>query len=224
MKKTIALLLALLLVAGTVFAEVIDITAEHDPYNMHLKAVVPEGGGLDNGDGSDPDDLVNGGLYVMVGYNRTDKDYGTSGAVYNTGELENLGTFTATSPLSVSLTPDNDADTEGSLQFYVAAMCNSSTEKTTTVAFSCTDGFMKNEVSAGIPITFKGIGTAYKNEGTGLSASYGDNGAITVTAAANSYQPNYIYVAHTEASWIKDASYKAGTYTATITVTVSTGA
>ena len=230
MKKTIALLLALLLVAGMVFAEVIDITGKGShTYNMYLQADVPEGGGLDNGDGGDPSDIKNGGLYIMVGYNRTSKIYGTDGnTTYVTGDLEDLGTYDTSNPLTVSLTPENDNDKTGSLQFYVAAKANASIARTTKIEFSSA-GFTK-KVDAGdvgqqsntsIPITFAGAEEVCTGK-NGLSASAAtEGGTITVTAYEGSYQEDYIYVARTDASWNKDASLPAGTYTATITVTVS---
>lgn len=244
MKKTIALLLALLLVAGAVFAEVIEIDGDNETptpkstnYTMNLKAVVPEGGGLDNGDGDDPDTIKNGGLYIMVGYNYKNsykdskgeyKSY-TMGSSYTTGDLEDLGTYDTSNPLTVSLTPENDNDTTGTLQFYVAAKSNASKKRTTQITFSSTDftkqeeaGEVAQQSNKTIDITFAGESEEYTNESNGLSANATKvGGTITVTAEEGSYQENYIYVARTDASWEKDASLPAGTYTATITVTVS---
>lgn len=238
MKKTIALLLALLLVAGTVFAEVIDITGGGShTYNMYLQADVPEGGGLDNNDGDDPDDIKNGGLYIMVGYNYKNSTGYTMGDDYNTGDLEDLGTYHSNNPLTVSLVPENGKDKNGTLQFYVAAKSNSSVAKATTVTFS-TEGFKNTDnVSAPtIAIEFKDD-DALTTKTNGLSASHEtvastEQTALTEEAGASetsfkvsadkgSKQMNYIYVARTNASWLKSASYAAGTYTATITVTVT---
>lgn len=242
MKKTIALLLALLLVAGAVFAEVIDLANETSgsiSYDMHLQAAVPEGGGLDNGDGSDPDDIKNGGLYIMVGYNyKNSTGYGM-GTEYNTGDLEDLGTYHENNPLTVSLVPEDASDDEGTLQFYVAAKANSSAPKTTTVSFA-SDGFKNtsNTSAQTIGINFAGVGEAYSGDSNGLSAKHeavttGEQQAmseeasstepdIKVTAEKGSKQMKYIYVARTDATWTKSSDYAAGTYKATITVTVAT--
>ena len=242
MKKTIALLLALLLVTGAVFAEVIEIDGDNETptpaftnYTMNLKAVVPEGGGLDNGDGDDPDTIKNGGLYIMVGYNYknsykngTDNNGYTMGSPYATEDLEDLGTYDTSNPLTVSLTPENDNDKTGTLQFYVAAKSNASKARTTEIKFAST-GFTKQEAAGEVEqqsnktigITFAGVSDPYDGE-NGLHASVVKvGGTITVRADEGSQQENYIYVARTDASWEKDASLPAGTYTATITVTVS---
>ena len=236
MKKTIALLLALLLVAGTVFAEVIDITGggSHQ-YNMYLQAVVEDGGGLDNGDGDDPSDIKNGGLYIMVGYNYKNsykdsttgeyKSY-TMGSSYTTGDLEDLGAYDTSNPLTVSLTPENDNDKTGTLQFYVAAKSNASKKRSTQITFA-SNGFTKQEEAGEeqqsnkpIGITFAGKSKEYTGNGLTANAAT-EGGTITVSADKGSYQKDYIYVARTDASWNKDASLAAGTYTATITVTVT---
>lgn len=249
MKKTIALLLALLLVTGALFAEVIEIgtgTSGSTSYNMYLQADVPEGGGLDNGDGEDPDDIVNDGLYIMVGYNRINSSGYGMGSTYATGNLENLGSYTKAQPLTVSLTPENADDKEGTLQFYVAAKSNSSKPKTTTVSFSSAgftkqaEGDVGQQADDSIDITFKGNGaqTTEIND-NGLTAKHEavasasqvattSEGAtieepdIKVTVEAGSHQKEYIYVARTDATWIKSSDYAAGTYNATITVTVAT--
>lgn len=233
MKKTIALLLALLFVAGAVFAEAIYIDKDpatdypesmNPPYTMNLKAVVPEGGGLDDSDGDDPDNIINGGLYIMVGYNNSNNSY-TIGNTYATGDLENLGFYSDQNPLIVSLTPEAaGVETEtGTLQFYVAAKSNSSAVKTTTVSFD-SDGFENttNTSAPDIKIKFAGVSEAYKDKGDGLSAGAEvETGKITVSAAAGSYQKAYTYVAQTNATWTKSANTPAGTYTARITVTVT---
>lgn len=250
MKKTIALLLALLLVTGALFAEVIEIgtgTSGSTSYDMYLQAIVQEGGGLDNGDGEDPDDIVNDGLYIMVGYNRINSSGYKMGSPYATGNLENLGSYTKARPLTVSLTPENADDTTGTLQFYVAAKSNSSKSKTTTVSFSSA-GFTKQatgdaqqQADDPIDITFKGNGaqtTEISDNGltakheavasssqaatTSEEAATTENPDIKVTVEAGSHQKNYIYVARTDATWIKSSDYAAGTYNATITVTVAT--
>lgn len=234
MKKTIALLLALLLVAGAVFAEVIDITDQEDHsethvYDMYLEAVVEEGGGLNDNNGGDPSDIKNGGLYIMVGYNNTSNTY-TMGNPYADGSLVDLGSYTADFPLPVSLTPENAADTTGTLQFYVAAQSNTSKAYTTTVKFE-SEGFKKDGTGA----TVVDIDFSTGEEGTkgnyglsssteGLTVTLGDNPQIKVTAAAGSHQQGYIYVARTDATWTKSSNYDAGTYEATIKVTVGTEA
>ena len=234
MKKTIALLLALLLVTGAVFAEVIDITddvahAKTHVYNMYLEAEVEDGGGLDDNNGDDPSDIKNGGLYIMVGYNNTSNTY-AMGTAYVDGSLENLGSYTLDYPLPVSLTPENAADTTGTLQFYVAAQSNTSKEYTTTVKFE-SDGFKKD--GAGVAVALIDFSTG--EEGTksnyglsgpteGLTVTLGDNPQIKVEAAEGSHQKDYIYVARTDATWTKSSDYAAGTYKATITVTVGTEA
>lgn len=246
MKKTIALLLALLLVTGAVFAEVIDLADEvggSTSYDMHLQAVVQEGGGLDNGDGEDPDDIKNGGLYIMVGYNYKNSTGYTMGSVYNPGDLEDLGTYHDGNPLTVSLVPEDASDVEGTLQFYVAAKSNSSVAKTTTVTFA-SDGFKNadNTSAPTINITFKGNGAQTSEiSDNGLTATHEavtSTGEMTlteeaggtepprikVTAEAGSKQMEYIYVARTDATWDKSSQYAAGTYKATIKVTVGTEA
>lgn len=242
MKKTIALLLALLFVTGAVFAEVIDLADEvggSTSYDMHLQAVVQEGGGLDNGDGEDPDDIKNGGLYIMVGYNYKNSTGYTMGSDYNTGDLEDLGTYHDDNPLTVSLVPEDASDEEGTLQFYVAAKSNSSVAKTTTVTFA-SDGFKNadNTSAPTINITFKGNGAQSEISDNGLTATHEavtSTGEMTlteeaggtepprikVTAEAGSKQMEYIYVARTDATWDKSSQYAAGTYNATIEVTVA---
>lgn len=246
MKKTIALLLALLLVAGTVFAEVIDITDDAHKkthvYTMYLEAVVEEGGGLDDNNGDDPSDIKNGGLYIMVGYNyKNSTGYGM-GSKYNPGDLEDLGTYHDGNPLTVSLVPEDESDIEGTLQFYVAAKSNSSVAKTTTVTFA-SDGFKNtdNASASTIRIKFKGNGAQTSElEDNGLTAKHeavssaaqttlteeagGTEPSIKVTAGVGSKQMDYIYVARTDATWTKASDYAAGTYEATIKVTVGTEA
>lgn len=229
MKKTIVLLLALLLVAGAVFAEVIDITGggSHE-YNMYLQAVVEDGGGLDDNNGDDPSDIKNGGLYIMVGYNNTSNTYGM-GDTYVDGSLEDLGSYTERYPLPVSLTPENADDTTGTLQFYVAAQSNTSTAYATTVKFE-SDGFKKDGAGNAVALikfsTSGEEGTDYglQGEKNGLTVTLGDNPQIKVEAAAGSHQQGYIYVARTDATWTKSSAYAAGTYKATIKVTVGTEA
>lgn len=246
MKKTIVLLLALLLVAGALFAEVIEIgtgTSGSTSYDMYLQAVVQEGGGLDNGDGEDPDDIVNDGLYIMVGYNRINSSGYGMGSTYATGNLENLGSYTKDQPLTVSLTPENADDKEGSLQFYVAAKSNSSKPKTTTVSFSSAgftkqaEGDVGQQADDSIKIKFKGM-EVLTSATNGLSATHeavtttaqtalteeadSTESGIKVAVEAGSHQKEYIYVARTDATWIKSSDYAAGTYNATIKVTVAT--
>lgn len=228
MKKTIALLLALLLVAGSVFAEVIDITGggSHQ-YSMYLQAVVEDGGGLDDNNGDDPSDIKNGGLYIMVGYNNTSNAYGM-GDIYVDGSLEDLGSYTSAYPLSVSLTPENAGDTTGTLQFYVAAQSNTANAYTTSVTFS-SEGFKEkgvDEASAITKIKFTNSGEGYKlaEEKNGLTVTLGDGenvAHITVETTDDSHQTGYIYVARTDATWVKSSSYPAGTYEATIIVDVA---
>ena len=237
MKKTIALLLALLLVTGAVFAEVIDITddekhAKTHVYNMYLEAEVEDGGGLDDNNGDDPSDIKNGGLYIMVGYNNTSNTY-AMGDTYVDGSLENLGSYTLDDPLPVSLTPENAADTTGTLQFYVAAQSNASEKYTTTVKFE-SDGFKKDGAEDAVALIYFSTG----DEGTkanyglpsttnGLTVTLGtvdSDPQIKVEAAEGSHQQGYIYVARTDATWTKSSDYAAGTYKATIKVTVGTEA
>lgn len=244
MKKTIALLLALLLVTGALFAEVIDLaneTSGSTSYDMYLQAVVQEGGGLDNGDGEDPDDIKNGGLYIMVGYNyKNSTGYGM-GTEYNTGDLEDLGTYHENNPLTVSLVPEDASDNEGTLQFYVAAKSNSSAAKTTTVTFA-SSGFKNtdNASASTINIKFEGNGAQTSElEDNGLTATHEavtttgqtalteeaggtEPPSIKVSAEAGSKQMKYIYVARTDATWDKSSDYAAGIYNATVTVTVAT--
>ena len=233
MKKTIALLLALLLVAGMVFAEVIDITDEkhekYHEYSMYLEAVVEDGGGLDDYNGDDPSDIKNGGLYIMVGYNNTSNTY-TMGSPYVDGSLENLGAYTSDYPLSVSLTPENASDTTDTLQFYVAAQSNTSETYTTTVTFA-SEGFKKDGVGDTVaPIEFSTSDDEGSTSDYGLSSSdsdeftvtLGTNPHIRVEAPKGSHQQGYIYVARTDATWDKKSDYPAGTYEATIVVTVGT--
>lgn len=229
MKKTIALLLALLLVAGAVFAEVIDITGGSHEYNMYLQAVVEDGGGLDDNNGDDPSDIKNGGLYIMVGYNNTSNTY-AMGSNYVDGSLEDLGSYTESYPLSVSLTPENVGDTTGTLQFYVAAQSNTSEKYTTSVTFS-SGGFKKDGIGDSVTnITFSTGDESSKGEygltGTikGLTVTLGTGDSdpqIKVEAAEGSHQDGYIYVARTDAIWNKSSDYAAGTYKATITVNVA---
>lgn len=234
MKKTIALLLALLLVAGAVFAEVIDITDEEDHsethvYKMNLEAVVEEGGGLNDNNGEDPSDIKNGGLYIMVGYNNTSNTY-TMGSPYVDDSLENLGSYTSDYPLSVSLTPENADDKTGTLQFYVAAQSNTSKEYTTTVKFE-SEGFTDGDTvvdidfSTGEEGTKGDYGLSSTTEGLTVTLGTDDSGPqIKVEAAEGSHQKGYIYVARTDATWVKSTDYAAGTYKATIKITVGTEA
>lgn len=230
MKKTIVLLLALLLVAGAVFAEVIDITDEVDHsethvYNMNLEAVIEDGGGLDDNNGEDPSDIKNGGLYIMVGYNYKNSTGYTMGSRYTPGDLEDLGTYHADNPLVVSLVPENASDTSGTLQFYVAAQSNTSKEYTTTVKFESsgfTDGntVVDIDFSTGDEDSKSNYWLSSKTRG--LTVELGTEPQIKVKAEKGSHQQGYIYVARTDATWVKSSDYTAGTYKATIKVTVGT--
>ena len=219
MKKILACLLALILVAGSVFATV-DLTSGDKTYSMNLKAEVPDGSGIvDGGDDNhtkDPETVNNNGLMIKVGYNPTGNTY-SMGSGWATGQIRGLDQYSDADPLIVDLV----SSTEGTetLQFYVAGASQTGETESFTVSFSSEDGFKRTGSEDTVTIDFSSEG-ALEGKSNGLSAENA-NSEVTVTGDGGSTQLTFIYVARVDASWKTMPNYKAGIYTAEIAVTVA---
>lgn len=219
MRKILACMLALILVAGSVFATT-DLTSGEKSYSMNLKAEVPDGSGIvDGGDDNhteDPETVNNNGLMIKVGYNPTGNTY-SMGSEWATGQIRGLDQYTAQDPLIVDLV----SSTEGTetLQFYVAGASQTGETESFSVSFSSEDGFKRTGSEDKVEIKFESNG-ALNGSSNGLHATNGD-AKVIVTGDGGSTQLTFIYVARVDASWKTMPNYKAGMYTAEIAVTVA---
>lgn len=241
MKKTIVLLLALLLVTSglSVFAE----SLVDQPYAVKMKAEITAGEGITTGPelpGDRPGEIENGkGLSIVVGRSATEQ---ALGAEYTNADslvtLEQYGEEGKEIVADLSGKSSDPAAVD-KVYFYVAAAAVPSAESSTTVTFSCADGWEKSEnadvgdenYQENIPIYFEA--DAYDgspaHEGYNITASAEveeeptpTSATVTVKSPYPKTSPTWRFVGEVIAKWPQTTGYQVGNYTATITVNVTT--
>ncbi len=242
MKKTIALLLALLLVASglSVFAsrDLVD-----PPYTVKMKAAITAGEGIEPIEpelpGDRPGEIENGeGLSIVVGRSASKQ---TLGAEYTNADslvtLEQYGEEGNEIVADLSGNSPNTAAVDN-VYFYVAAAAVPRAESSTTVTFSCNDGWVKTgdtatPSQANIPIYFaaddyetSGYGdyhiTSSATETGTVDATMSKSAEVTVSTTSPETSPTWRFVGEVIAVWPQTTGYQVGDYTAEITVAVTT--
>ena len=217
MKKTIVLLLALLLVASglSVFA------SELPEYTVKMKANIAAGEGIKPIEpelpGDRPGEIDNGkGLKIVVGRSATQQ---TLGAEYTNADSLNTAAV------------DN-------VYFYIAAAAAPSEASSTTVTFSCDAGWVKTDNDGenpqdSIPIYFAADDyETSKHEDYHITSSATETGTVDATTAKSAEvtvsttypetSPTWRFVGEVIAVWPQTTGYQVGDYTADITVAVTT--
>lgn len=242
MKKTIVLLLALLLVASglSVFAsgDLVD-----PPYTVKMKAAITAGEGIEPIEpelpGDRPGEIDNGkGLEIVVGRSASKQSLGSEYS--NADSLVTLEQYGEGNEIVADLSGQspNPAAVDN-VYFYVAAAAAPSAASSTTVTFSCTDGWVKSENTATpsqekIPINF--AASAFSNspakEGYNITTSATNTGTVekttstfatvTVSSPYPATSPTWHFVGEVIAVWPQNTGYQVGAYTADITVAVTT--
>lgn len=236
MKKTIVLLLALLLAASglSVFASETSLANN----TVKMKAEITAGEGITTEPelpGDRPGEIENGkGLSIVVGRSASKQ---TLGAEYtNADSLVTLEQYGVGNEIVADLSgKSSDPAAVDNVYFYVAAAAVPSAESSTTVTFSCTDGWVKTENTAtpsqaNIPITFEA--SAYNGspaqEGYNITASAEveeptfTSATVTVNSPYPATSPAWHFVGEVIAKWPQTTGYQVGAYTADITVAVTT--
>ena len=231
MRKLVSMLLIMLVAFGVVFAtEPGDLEGDtsggtsqdiRTPKQIYLKANVPEGSGIDDDltDGEDPYPDKNGGLYVLVGIPRDEsKSFGDNDA-YTKGDLVGLQNYDSEGKAKeVTLVPENEGDTTGSIVIYYAAAAKMADQpKSFTYKVSAPNGFVLDEPND-VEIKVKDA-LVTESLGDDISADVSDGVKITGKAGGN--HTDYVYMAKTTLSWTKSDEYAAGDYKATINIDIS---
>lgn len=240
MKKTIVLLLALLLVASglSVFASETPLANN----TVKMKAEIAAGEGITTDPelpGDKPGVIDNGkGLKIVVGRSASKQ---TLGAEYTNADslvtLEQYGEEGNEIVADLSGKSPNTAAVDN-VYFYVAAAAGPSAASSTTVTFSCTDGWVKSEKTAtpsqkNIPIYFAAddyetsghedyhIISSATETGT-VDATKAKSAEVTVSTTYPEPSPTWRFVGEVIAVWPQTTGYQVGDYTADITVAVTT--
>ena len=238
MKKTIVLLLALLLVASglSVFA------SELPEYTVKMKANIAAGEGIKPIEpelpGDRPGEIDNGkGLKIVVGRSATQQ---TLGAEYtNADSLVTLEQYGEGNEIVADLS-GNSPNTAAvdNVYFYIAAAAAPSEASSTTVTFSCDAGWVKTDNDGenpqdSIPIYFAADDyETSKHEDYHITSSATETGTVDATTAKSAEvtvsttypetSPTWRFVGEVIAVWPQTTGYQVGDYTADITVAVTT--
>ena len=244
MKKTIVLLLALLLAASglSVFAE----SLVDQPYAVKMKAEITAGEGITTDPelpGDRPGEIENGkGLSIVVGRSATEQ---ALGAEYtNADSLVTLEQYGEDNEIVADLSGKSpDPAAVDKVYFYVAAAAAPSEASSTTVTFSCADGWEKSEnanegdenYQENIPIYFAAkafsnnpvVNDEYNITTTATEtgpeeSTISKSAEITVSSPYPRTSPAWHFVGEVIAVWPQTTGYQVGDYTATITVNVTT--
>ena len=241
MKKTIVLLLALLLVASglSVFASDTSLASN----TVQMKANITPGEGIEPIEpelpGDRPGEIDNEkGLKIVVGRSASKQSLGSEYS--NADSLVTLEQYVEGNEIVADLSGQSpDPAAVDNVYFYVAAAAAPSAASSTTVTFSCTDGWVKSENTAtpsqkNIPIYF--AASAFSNspakEGYNITTSATNTGTVekttstfatvTVSSPYPATSPTWHFVGEVIAVWPQDTGYQVGAYTADITVAVTT--
>ena len=241
MKKTIALLLALLLVASglSVFASDTSLASK----TVQMKANITPGEGIEPIEpelpGDRPGEIDNEkGLKIVVGRSASKQSLGSEYS--NADSLVTLEQYVEGNEIVADLSGQSpDPAAVDNVYFYVAAAATPSAASSTTVTFSCTDGWVKSKNTAtpsqkNIPIYF--AASAFSNspakEGYNITTSATNTGTVekttstfatvTVSSPYPATSPTWHFVGEVIAVWPQDTGYQVGAYTADITVAVTT--
>ena len=221
MRKLVSMLLIMLVAFGVVFAAEPTDPDKNTPSAIYLKANVPEGSGIDDDltGGEDPEPDKNGGLYVLVGIPRDEsKSFGANDA-YTKGDLVGLQNYDSEAEAKeVTLVPENEGDTTGSIVIYYAAAAKMADQaKSFTYKVSSPNGFVLDEQHN--KVTIKVTNALVTESLDDISADVSDGVKITGNAGGN--HTDYVYMAKTILSWAKSDEYAAGDYKATINIDIS---
>ena len=227
MRKLVSMLLIMLVAFGVVFAAEPTDPDKNTPSAIYLKANVPEGSGIDDDitDGEDPEPDKNGGLYVLVGIPRDESKSFGANAAYTKGDLVGLQNYDSEAEAKeVTLVPENEGDTTGSIVIYYAAAAKMADQaKSFTYKVSSPAGFVLDE-NNNVPINVMNEKVTEKvdvNSNTAISASADDSDGVTITGNAGGTHTDYVYMAKTTLYWDKSDEYAAGDYKATISIGIS---
>ena len=241
MKKTIALLLALLLVASglSVFAsgDLVD-----PPYTVKMKAAITAGEGIEPIEpelpGDRPGEIDNEkGLKIVVGRSASKQSLGSEYS--NADSLVTLEQYGEGNEIVADLSGQSpDPAAVDNVYFYVAAAAVPSEASSTTVTFSCAGGWVKTDndgenPQSPIPIYFAADGyetSEYEDyhitssaTGTGtVDTTESISATVTVETMYPETSPTWRFVGEVIAVWPQTTGYQVGDYTADITVAVTT--
>lgn len=230
MRKLVSMLLIMLVAFGVVFAAEpgepggdISGDASRDiqtPKQIYLKANVPEGSGIDDDltVGEDPVPDKNGGLYVLVGIPRDEsKSFGNNDA-YTKGDLVGLQNYDSEGKAKeVTLVPENEGDTTGSIVIYYAAAAKMADQPKSFTYKVSSPGFVLDEQHT---VTIN-VADALVTESLGDDISADVSDGVKITGNAGGNHTDYVYMAKSTLSWDKSDKHAAGDYKATINIVIS---
>lgn len=242
MKKTIALLLALLLVTSSLCVFAAD-TFEPKTYNVYLKASVAEGEGVIDptnpvGPGDKPDSIEHEGLVIKVG--RAVDRLALGGVYSDDNTLSSLGNYSSEGTAIIAdMTGNSSAPgAVDEVYFYVAAAASTGdVAPALDIAFSSGDGWkytpptdssmsQDNITITLTPAVFEGGKSTeddYNVTATIVEEDPSAENAATIKVSAGAYKQSltWRYLGEVVADWEQSSNYKVGSYNAEITVTVS---
>lgn len=243
MKKTIVLLLALLLVASGLSVFASEPLKELKEYTVNLKASVAEGEGVldptdPQGPGDKPDSIEYEGLKIKVG--RAVNKLPLGGEYLDDNTLRSLGNYSSTDTAIVADMTGNSS-VQGAVDevyFYVAAAATTGDvapalqiefSSGTGWSYTAPQGTSMTQENIAIDLTpavFPGkepTDTDYNVTATVVDATSpaGNTAKIKVSTDAYKQSLTWRYLGEVVADWEQSSTYKVGSYTASITVTVT---
>lgn len=245
MKKTIVLLLALLLVTSSLCVFSANTTLPKT-YDVYLKASVAEGEGVldptdPQGPGDKPDSIEYEGLKIKVGRAVNKLPLGDEYLDDNT--LRSLGNYSSADTAIVADMTGNSSvpGAVDEVYFYVAAAAaTGEVAPALQIEFSSGEGWKytapadTSMTQDNIPISltpdvFEGkepTDTDYNvnAEVVDATSSAGNTAKIKVSTDAYKQSLTWRYLGEVVADWEQSSTYKVGSYAASITVTVTVAA
>ena len=242
MKKTIALLLALLLVTSSLCVFAAD-DFEEKTYEVYLKASVAEGEGVTDptdpaGPGDKPDSIEYEGLKIKVGRAVSELTLGEEYLDDNT--LRSLGNYSSADTAIVADMTGNSSvpGAVDEVYFYVAAAATTGeVAPALQIEFSSGEGWkytapadtnmaQENIAISLTPDVFKdGVPTDTDYNVTATiedeDPPAGNTATIKVSTGAGKQSLTWRYLGEVVADWVQSPEYPVGDYAAQITVTVS---
>lgn len=242
MKKTIVLLLALLLAASglSVFASETSLASN----TVKMKAAITAGEGITTDPelpGDKPGEIDNKkGLKIVVGRSATKQTLGNEYS--NDDSLVTLEQYGEGNEIVADLSgKSQDPAAVDNVYFYVAAAAVPSEASSTTVTFSCAEGWEKTgnpdpgdeNYQENIPIYFAADGyetseygdyhiTSSATETGTVDTTNSTSATVTVETTYPKTSPTWRFVGEVIAVWPQTTGYQVGDYTADITVAVTT--
>lgn len=242
MKKTIVLLLALLLVTSSlcVFAANTTLPKEYDVY---LKASVAKGEGVEDptdpeGPGDKPDSIEYEGLKIKVG--RAVNKLALGGEYLDDNTLRSLGNYSSADTAIVADMTGNSSvpGAVDEVYFYVAAAADTGEPAPAlNIEFKCEDGWVYTAPSGSTaaqsnisitltPDVFEGKEPTEDDynvtaEVVNQATPAGNTATIKVSTGLYKQSLTWRYLGEVVADWEQSPEYPVGDYAAQIKVTVS---